>query len=52
VFKAMIVKLVTEVLLFSVDAKAAHSIVLMLVMLLKVSESIKRVEFDTKHIDH
>jgi hypothetical protein len=48
----MIVKLIAEILFFSIDAKTTYSIVLMLVMLLKVFESIKRVEFDTKHINH
>jgi hypothetical protein len=33
----MIVKFVIEVLLFSIDAKTTHSIVFMLVMLLKMS---------------
>jgi hypothetical protein len=51
-FKAMIIKLVIEVFYFSIDVKSTYSIVFMLVMLLKMSENIKRVKFNTKHINH
>jgi hypothetical protein len=47
----MIVKLVIEVFSSSIDAKTTYSIVFMLIMLLKVSENIKYVKFDTKHIN-
>ncbi len=48
----MIVEFVAEVFSFSIDAKTTNSVIFMLIVLLKMSESFKRVEFDTKHINH
>jgi hypothetical protein len=48
----MIVKFVIKILFSSIRAKTTYSIVFMLIMLLKMFENIKRVWFDTKHINY
>jgi hypothetical protein len=48
----MLVKFVIEVFFSSIRAKATYSIVFMFIMLLKVFKNIKRVWFDTKHVNY
>jgi hypothetical protein len=48
----MIVEFIVEVFFSSIDAKMTNFVIFMLIMLLKMFENFKRVEFDTKHVDH
>jgi hypothetical protein len=52
VFKTIIVKFVVWIFFFSINMKASNSIIFVFIMLLKVFENFKRVQFDTKYINH
>jgi hypothetical protein len=52
VLEAIVIELVAWLFSLSVRAKTSNSIVFVLIMQLKVSESFKRVWFDTKYVNH